>query len=192
MGAYEDALAAAVRYRNLANQRTQKSLGFLDQLSQMADLQSSSQSSPSPVVGSGTDQSSSYGAYGEHSGPSRGYSTGPIPKLAHWKWHGINMTTDAAAVGKFRGLLDSLAAEGYKISTLYSYANRRIEDNSRLSEHAYGRAIDINPGANPMLNSQLRTNMPKNIAELARKYGLVWGGTWHSKKDPMHFSTTGW
>jgi len=35
----------------------------------------------------------------------------------------------------------------------------------------------------------LITDMPKNIQEIAKKWGLGWGGAWSgNKKDPMHFS----
>jgi hypothetical protein len=124
-------------------------------------------------------------------GPSRGPNN---VKLATWRWHGINITSEAGkTAASFRGLLNDLAAGGYKVSSAASYANRNARGSNRLSEHAYGRALDINPSQNPMTsNAKFRTNMPSNINVIARNNGLVWGGSWFSKKDPMHFSTTGW
>jgi hypothetical protein len=77
------------------------------------------------------------------------------------------------------------------------------------SEHAYGRAIDVNPFHNPYVRDDVV------LPELARAYvdradlrpgmivagdavtqafaaaGWRWGGDFRSSSDPMHFSTTG-
>jgi hypothetical protein len=81
--------------------------------------------------------------------------------------------------------------------------------NSVWSQHAYGLAIDLNPFHNPFVDG--RTVLP----ELATAYtdrnrrlvgmntsrsapvfafssvGWGWGGTYTSKRDWMHFSSTG-
>src|SRR6185312_13762636 len=69
------------------------------------------------------------------------------------------------------------------------YSNRNMRGGSQRSEHAYGLAIDINPAQNPFGSS--KTDMPKDIHALAAKYGLIWGGDWKSKPDPMHFQWGG-
>jgi hypothetical protein len=80
---------------------------------------------------------------------------------------------------------------------------------SRWSEHAYGRAVDLNPLVNPYVVGD------EVIPEVSRPYvdrtrtdsgmirdgdaavvafesrGWTWGGTWRSSKDYQHFSTTG-
>ena len=77
------------------------------------------------------------------------------------------------------------------------------------SEHAYGRAIDLNPLVNPYVVGDLV------IPEVSRPYldrtrtdpgiiregdaavtafgsrGWIWGGHWRTAKDYQHFSTTG-
>jgi len=56
--------------------------------------------------------------------------------------------------------------------------------------HASGNAVDINPDQNPVRygpGAENINNLPSNIAEIARKNGLIWGGNWTSLKDPMHF-----
>ncbi|MDE0801981.1 MAG: M15 family metallopeptidase [Acidimicrobiales bacterium] len=74
------------------------------------------------------------------------------------------------------------------------------------SQHAYGRAVDINPFHNPYVRGDVV------IPELASSYaarpdlpgvlggddvagftsaGWGWGGTWRSSKDHMHLSSTG-
>ncbi len=80
--------------------------------------------------------------------------------------------------------------------------------NGSWSNHAYGRAIDVNPVENPYVGcgrtrnaasapyldrSRLRKGMvtPAVVAAF-RSIGWGWGGSWAGKtKDYMHFSTTG-
>jgi hypothetical protein len=76
---------------------------------------------------------------------------------------------------------------------------RRIAGTSRWSEHAYGRAIDINPVENPHVTaaidrSQLRPGMivaDDVVVKAFAAIGWSWGGTWRSSKDYQHFSATG-
>lgn len=86
---------------------------------------------------------------------------------------------------------------------------RPIAGTSRWSEHAYGRAIDINPVQNPYVRgpstvlppaggdfldrSDVRPGMvvENDIVEQAfSEIGWVWGGRW-SSPDYQHFSSTG-
>jgi hypothetical protein len=109
--------------------------------------------------------------------------------LGHYKWNGFNLTVNKSIADNFLGLLNALKKTGYNVTSLGSYANRNIAGTNTKSLHAYGLAIDINPGANPVAYNQVITNLPKGIGRLAAKYGLAWGGQWNgSKKDPMHFS----
>ncbi|ORE94042.1 Methyl-accepting chemotaxis protein [Stappia sp. 22II-S9-Z10] len=103
---------------------------------------------------------------------------------------GLTATVNAEHAAKFQGLIDDLEAQGYAIRSLGGYNNRTIAGTNKLSNHAFGNAIDINPAENPM-GPNLITDMPVNIAELARKHGLSWGGNWQSKKDAMHFEAPG-
>jgi hypothetical protein len=81
--------------------------------------------------------------------------------------------------------------------------------SSRWSEHAYGRAIDINPFHNPYVKGDLvlpelagayvdRTDVRPGmvlpggvVTEAFAAIGWGWGGAWTSSVDWMHFSTTG-
>jgi hypothetical protein len=79
--------------------------------------------------------------------------------------------------------------------------------SSGWSQHSYGTAIDINPVQNPYVKGM--TVIPPNgttgrsatvggtitakslpVAAMKRA-GLIWGGTWKSLKDYMHFSKNG-
>lgn len=127
----------------------------------------------------------------------RGRSTGPVPNMMTYKWRDpvdgqlFHLTTAKGTKKYFKPFLNDLAATGYDVDSLGGLANRNIAGTNTPSEHKYGRAIDINPGQNPM-GSQLITNMPDNIAKIAALNNLIWGGTWKSKKDAMHFSITGY
>lgn len=87
---------------------------------------------------------------------------------------------------------------------------RNVAGTDHWSEHAYGRAIDINPVENPYVGSDGSVS-PKKGARYAdrsqdargmihsgggvvrafSKVGWSWGGYWSSAKDYQHFSATG-
>nr|WP_302795429.1 M15 family metallopeptidase [Shinella daejeonensis] len=61
-----------------------------------------------------------------------------------------------------------------------------------MSQHAFGTAIDIGAANNPLLSrgAKVVTDLPPNVAELAAKNGLEWGGNWR-RPDAMHFEWLG-
>jgi len=86
---------------------------------------------------------------------------------------------------------------------------RPATGSSRWSEHAYGRAIDVNPLENPYVSGG-RTSHPDSVPYLDRSrerpgmavedgalvrafdaVGWGWGGRWSSVKDFQHFSASG-
>ncbi|WP_430787656.1 M15 family metallopeptidase [Actinoplanes sp. G11-F43] len=88
------------------------------------------------------------------------------------------------------------------------YECRYVAGTKRWSQHAYGRAIDINPRQNPMIRGTYldppnsakwipRTNHHPGMLHAAgavpafTREGFTWGGRWTTLKDYMHFSTTG-
>jgi len=78
---------------------------------------------------------------------------------------------------------------------------RSIAGTQRLSNHALGRAIDLNPFINPYIRSDYRVPVgvdydPKavgaitadgEITKLLKKLGWEWGGDWIDRKDYQHF-----
>jgi hypothetical protein len=86
---------------------------------------------------------------------------------------------------------------------------RPVEGTSRWSEHAYGRAIDINPIENPYVSggatshrasepyldrSPYRAGMAVEGGALVRAFDAVgwgWGGRWRGISDFQHFSASG-
>ena len=86
---------------------------------------------------------------------------------------------------------------------------RSATGSSRWSNHAYGRAIDVNPLENPYVSGG-RTSHPASVAYLNRtrpRRGMIqdgdpvtrafdaagwgWGGRWSGTKDYQHFSSNG-
>jgi hypothetical protein len=87
---------------------------------------------------------------------------------------------------------------------------RFVEGTSRYSEHAYGRAIDINPIENPYVTRAGTTSHPASVPFLRRTplrsgmaaerhvlvrafdtIGWGWGGRWSGARDYQHFSASG-
>jgi poly-gamma-glutamate synthesis protein (capsule biosynthesis protein) len=86
---------------------------------------------------------------------------------------------------------------------------RYVAGTSTWSQHAYGRAIDINPVENPYVDggrvspprgrryldrSDVRRGMVVErdlVWRAFRRIGWEWGGTWTSAQDYQHFSATG-
>lgn len=103
---------------------------------------------------------------------------------------------------------DNLSMEDNNTS---SFCYRVVENTTRLSNHAYGMAIDINPFYNPYVvyNSEGTRITPvgseiyadrsdavmnpyridKNdlAYKLFKEHGFTWGGDWNSCKDYQHF-----
>jgi hypothetical protein len=86
---------------------------------------------------------------------------------------------------------------------------RRTTGASSWSQHAYGRAVDVNPIENPYVANG-RTAHPASrpyldrsrhrrgmayaggaLVRAFRRIGWGWGGTWSNPTDYQHFSATG-
>ena len=87
---------------------------------------------------------------------------------------------------------------------------RPATGSTRWSEHAYGRAVDVNPIQNPYVTRSGAVLPPAGVAHTTRdpatpglitddslvvagfhSIGWLWGGDWSSGKDYQHFSATG-
>jgi hypothetical protein len=87
---------------------------------------------------------------------------------------------------------------------------RYVSGTSRWSEHAYGRAIDVNPIENPYTDGAGYFSPPAgarfgdrsqrakglihrggNVVRAFAAIGWEWGGDWSGIKDYQHFSLTG-
>lgn len=110
--------------------------------------------------------------------------------------NGQKITVSATYASRFSGLLNDLWKAGYKFKSVGGYSYRNIAGTNKLSRHAHGEAIDIDPQPNRGTRLGGGGNRygyfdPAIAVKLARKWGLDWGGTWRGQEDPMHFSTGG-
>lgn len=110
-------------------------------------------------------------------------------------------------------LVDDYGADDYtsiEADNTSSFNCRRATASTRWSEHAYGRAIDIDPIENPYVyangstthrasrpyldRSRRRRGMAAAGGTLVNALDAVgwgWGGRWTPAKDLQHFSSTG-
>jgi hypothetical protein len=164
----------------------------------------------------------------------------PVPirrlRLVELSYHGFDkerhmgrLVVHKDAVRAVKRAFRSMYRRGFKIRKMYlvdrydandrrsmradntsAFNCRTVAGTNRWSEHAYGRAIDINPVENPYVASD-GTVTPKKGAEYAdrspRRRGMIaaggatvrafervgwgWGGYWSSAKDYQHFSASG-
>lgn len=86
---------------------------------------------------------------------------------------------------------------------------RRVAGTSRWSEHAYGRAVDVNPVQNPYVRGdsveppagRAYTDRSRRdqgmlapdgpVVRAFERIGWGWGGRWSSSKDYQHLSQSG-
>lgn len=71
-----------------------------------------------------------------------------------------------------------------------SYNCRFIHGTRTPSNHAYGRAIDINIPSNPR-KRPFTSNLPPKVVSLWIRHGFYWGGHYKKTPDTMHFEYVG-
>lgn len=105
-------------------------------------------------------------------------------------FHGHSYQINSQVAPIFQAFLRSLWRTGYRPRTLGGYSNRNIAGTNTRSLHSYGLALDVDAFRNPVQpnDGHMQTSFPPEIRALAARYGLSWGGTWNSYRDPMHFS----
>ena len=167
-----------------------------------------------------------------------GYWYNGSPALAGWESTYIATNTTEVA-GKppgyfqthvdaqplFEGFLDEISANGYRVSHASAYSFRCTSGNggwncptgdpTDLSNHAWGLAIDMNSGTNPIRSysgidgqtaclTPIETDIPEWVVRTAEKWGLYWGGYGWNRgcrdtttertsvtRDPPHFEFRG-
>ncbi|MFN8215835.1 MAG: M15 family metallopeptidase [Solirubrobacterales bacterium] len=110
-------------------------------------------------------------------------------------------------------LVDAYGADDHRsmeADNTSAFNCRFVSGTTRWSQHAYGRAIDLNPVENPYADSDGYVSPPQGaqfrdrhqqhrglvhshgaaVAAFAR-VGWGWGGSWSWPKDYQHFSATG-
>lgn len=185
MGLAEN-LAALAQQTTAADKANKQTLDAIISIAQERAVDTAGQAgAPTPATPAVARRlAGSNGNAGYH--PGKGIPGG---KLTTIESAGQKFTVAAGAAGAFKHFLDAIAAKGYKFHSNGGYVDRDIRGRPGVkSQHAYGRAIDINAESNPMRDDgKLVTDMPSWVPQIAKQYGLTWGGDWHSRKDPMHF-----
>ncbi len=135
------------------------------------------------------------------------------------------LRTHVAARALFEGFLDEIVANGYRVVDASGYSFRCTSANggwscpsgdpADLSNHAWGLAVDMNAGANPIRTyagidgatacaTPIETDLPQWVIQTAERWGLYWGGYgWNNgcsdlttqrttlSRDPPHFEFRG-
>lgn len=86
-------------------------------------------------------------------------------------------------VGALRAIREAgLAAHAASYAGIY---NARLQrGGSKLSTHAWGIAIDLNPATNQL---GTKGSMDPGVVAIFKEHGFSWGGDFEGRKDPMHF-----
>jgi hypothetical protein len=74
-----------------------------------------------------------------------------------------------------------------------TYVYRVVRGSNRLSLHAYGAAIDLDPIHNPLGKAWKleSTMMDLEVVDIFESAGWTWGGRFEGRKDCMHFQAAG-
>jgi len=107
------------------------------------------------------------------------------------------LQTHVAAQALFEGFLDEITFNGYRVRDASGYSFRCTAgsggwncpsgDPDDLSNHAWGLAIDMNSGTNPIRSyssiggvtacqTPIQTDFPQWVIQTAERWGLYWGG----------------
>lgn len=158
-------------------------------------------------------------------------------KVLHYNFSGQiqvgEMIVNKSIADDVISIFEELFACGYQIQSMYlidnywtgdpddsdtasidenntsAFCYRPITNGTKLSNHAYGRAIDLNPQQNPYVSYSSGapkwyhenasdyiardTGLPHVITHedaaflIFQKYGFTWGGDWNNPKDYQHF-----
>ena len=121
--------------------------------------------------------------------------------------HTFTTQVHKAVASDIQNAMQEIVNAGFPINSFYCYSWRGMAGNrNTTSHHSYGVACDINPTQNYMIrNGQVISGSywkpgkdPYSITSNGivvttfAKYGWIWGGSWSSSKDYMHFSFTGY
>ncbi len=102
---------------------------------------------------------------------------------------------------------DTLDRASMSQNNTSAFYYRTISGSNKMSQHAYGRAIDINPRTNPYVIPANGYVSPANayayadrgqdipgmihhgdeVYQIFAEYGWEWGGDWSGEKDYQHF-----
>lgn len=108
-------------------------------------------------------------------------ATEPVPILGSVTCNKLLFPQLRAALEEIvqRGLADKIDPDQYA----GCYYPRFIAGSTKLSNHAFGLALDLNTSTN---GRGIPGDMDRTVVSIFKKWGFAWGGDW-SYTDPMHF-----
>lgn len=121
---------------------------------------------------------------------------GPLPgknEIVSINAGGINVSVNRQSAPYFKGFLDDLRAAGAPLHDVGGYNVRNIAGTHRMSQHAYGNALDVNQSARNVVSSDFRHWANSHQSELnaaLNKNHIINGGNWRSP-DFGHFEWNG-
>lgn len=104
---------------------------------------------------------------------------------------GVRVTVRTELAALVKELLKRTKQMGYTMhaASTGGYNCRYISGTTTPSNHAYGRAVDINWNENPHSHT-FRSTIPPKVVKMWMNAGFYWGGH-YSKPDTMHFEYVG-
>ena len=96
----------------------------------------------------------------------------------------------AGILDHYGSLADIKRARMHLYGGCYNY--RRVSGSGRLSTHAWGAGIDLDPDRNPLGKpyDEHEGMMPMEVVRIFESAGWKWGGAFQSRPDCMHFQAT--
>jgi len=98
------------------------------------------------------------------------------------------ITCHKLLVETFQDVFEQILNQGLRssVSTFGGCFNfRQQRTGQKLSTHAWGIAIDLNPATNQQGTDG---HMDQGVVKIFNDAGFTWGGIWSgSRRDPMHF-----
>jgi hypothetical protein len=129
--------------------------------------------------------------------PRANYFSGPAPSASDMTrvntagGHSFNVNPKSAPA--IKGFVEDLEKAGAPINDIGGFNHRNIAGSGRLSQHAYGNAIDINQSSRNVTSKAFedwRKTHGSDLRAALDKWNMVSGGDWHNP-DWGHFEWGG-
>jgi hypothetical protein len=114
--------------------------------------------------------------------------TSPVKNIYFHKRCAPNLLAALTDIWNYYGKDDAkIHAIGmHRFSGAYNY--RPIRGSTRLSDHSFGCAIDLDSQDNPMTTDfSIPYKMPQACADIFKSHSAFWGGDFQHRKDYMHY-----
>ncbi|HUZ33898.1 MAG TPA: M15 family metallopeptidase [Xanthobacteraceae bacterium] len=103
---------------------------------------------------------------------------------------GHHVTVAAAGADRFKGFLEALETTGAPITNLGGYNPRKIAGTTVWSEHAFGRAIDIDQSGRNVVTKEFLAWAQSHedlLHRIEKQYGIKSGADFRGRPDFGHF-----